>query len=133
MKILDCTRCGLEDKVSAETVSFICSYCVIEILEPVKSTTKKKLGYPKGWRFMKEFVHANGTVYFRGVEQPTLKGTCEPTPIIEKPRVTKKEKAEQILTLLEEYNFLKSKLKTEKNKTTRKKIENRLNRISKLI
>ena len=54
---------------------------------------KKKPGYPKGWRFMKEFVHVDGTVYHRGVEQPNLKGKKKPTEIVVKPKLTKKQKA----------------------------------------
>lgn len=82
---------------------------------------------------MKLFVHVDGTVYFRGIEQPDLKGEYEPTPIIEKPKVSKKQKEQEKQSLLQEYNTLKKKLKAEKRKTTRKKIELRLNKISKLL
>ena len=36
-------------------------------------------GRPRGWRWRKEFVDADGTVYHKGVEQPKLKGTLKPT------------------------------------------------------
>jgi len=94
---------------------------------------KKKAGYPKGWRFMTEFVHTDGTVYHKGVEQPGLKGTLKPTEVVAKPKLSKKQKEEQKLSLIEEYAVLKKKLKSEKRKTVRKKIELRLNKLSKLI
>jgi hypothetical protein len=97
------------------------------------STQKKKVGYPKGWRFMNEFVHADGTVYHKGVEQPDLKGKCTVTPIVEKPKKTKKQKEQEKMSLMDEYAALKKKLKTEKRKTVRKKIELRLSKLSKLL
>jgi hypothetical protein len=38
-------------------------------------------GKPRGWRWRKEFVDADGTVYHKGVEQPKLKGTLPPTNV----------------------------------------------------
>ncbi len=134
MKTLECSTCGLEMKVSNDVLSVTCCYCINEMLmmqEP--PTQKKKIGYPKGWRFMAEFVHADGTVYHRGVEQPTLKGKLTPTPIIEKPKKTKKQREQEKMSLMDEYTTLKKKLKTEKRKTVRKKIELRLNKLSKLL
>lgn len=134
MKTLECDICGVDVKVSADVVKVLCHTCIIELSAAAEPPTqKKKLGYPKGWRFMKEFVHQDGTVYFRGIEQPDLKGKKEPTPIIEKPRISKKQKQQEKMTLIEEYTTLKKKLKLEKKKTARKKIEARLNKISKLI
>ena len=129
MKLIECDRCGLELKVSTDVVSVMCYYCINETMEPpITTTAKKKNGYPKGWKFMAEFVHADGSVYFKGIEQPLLKNTKVATPLSEKPKVSKKEKAEKKQTLLEEFTDLKKKLKTEK-----RKIENRLNKISKLL
>jgi len=132
-KIIECGRCGVEVKVTQDVVSVTCHHCIAETIVPENIVQKKKLGYPKGWRFMKLFVHVDGTVYFRGIEQPDLKGEYEPTPIIEKPKVSKKQKEQEKQSLLQEYNTLKKKLKAEKRKTTRKKIELRLNKISKLL
>lgn len=124
----------MECKASEGVTSITCWACVNEILtESLPPQPKKKVGYPKGWRFMKEFVHADGTVYYRGVEQPELKGKKKPTEIAIKPKLSKKQKEEQRLSLVDEYATLKKKLKTEKRKTVRKKIELRLNKISKLI
>lgn len=134
MKILECDRCGLEVKASTDAVAILCSYCISDLLvETLPITPKKKVGYPKGWRFMKEFVHTDGTVYHKGVEQPSLKGTLSPTPIVEKPKVSKKQREQEKISLMDEYTSLKKKLKTEKRKTTRKKLEARLTKISKLL
>lgn len=135
MKTLECNVCGVEVRVSPDVIGVVCHLCISEQTAATEPPTQKKPkpGYPKGWRFMKEFVHADGTVYHRGVEQPELKGKLEATPIIEKPKLSKKQKEQEKMTLIDEYTALKKKLKTEKRKATRKKIEARLNKISKLI
>ena len=132
---IECSKCGAFCKVSKNATGVICSDCVLDMLIDLdqKTTVKKKVGYPKGWRFMKVFVHADGTVYYRGVEQPELKGKLEPTQIVEKPKKTKKQKQEEKMSLIDEYASLKKKLKGEKRKTVRKKIELRLNKLSKLL
>ena len=38
-------------------------------------------GRPRGWRWRKEFVDLDGTVFHKGVEQPKLKGTLKPTNV----------------------------------------------------
>jgi len=38
-------------------------------------------GRPRGWRWRKVFVDADGTVFHKGVEQPKLKGTLPPTDV----------------------------------------------------
>lgn len=124
----------MEVKASPDALSVLCSYCISDLLVAEQPPTpRKKVGYPKGWRFMKEFVHVDGTVFHKGVEQPTLKGKLAATPIIEKPKLTKKQKEQEKMTLMDEYTSLKKKLKTEKKKGSRKKIEARLNKISKLL
>ena len=45
---------------------------------------------PRGWRFMKEFVAADGSVYHRGEEHPKLKGTL-PITDVEAVRKAQKE------------------------------------------
>lgn len=134
MKYLDCTDCGAIVKVSNEVVGVLCHACIAESWEvPSTESNKKKAGYPRGWKFMAEFVHQDGTVYHKGIEQPALKGSLEPTTITVKQKISKTEKKKQEQSLLEEYHSLKKKLKTEVKKTTKKKIEKRLNQISKLI
>lgn len=135
---LDCKLCGtLVTGVSEEAVSVTCWECVSEMLRAQAPPTKRKLataeGYPKGWRFMKEFVHANGTVYHRGVEQPNLKGSLPPTVIVVKPKKTKAQKAQAKAELLQQYNDLKKQLKKETRKTAIKRIESKLKKLQKQI
>lgn len=132
-KTLDCYECGALVTVSYNTARVLCSQCIIETWEVPVTDKKKKEGYPRGWKFMAEFVHADGTVYFKGIEQPELKGKLEPTVIAVKEKISKTEKKKQEQNLLEEYHALKKKLKSETKKTVKKKIEKRLNQISKLI
>ena len=94
-----CWRCVIEDMQKDGTID--------EGLPTKKSKQTTAQGYPKGWRFMKEFVHADGTVYYRGVEQPTLKGTKQATQIAIKPKKSKAQKKEERDALLAEYGKLK--------------------------
>lgn len=43
------------------------------------SQKKKKKRKPQGWHLKKEYVDDDGNVYFKGVEQPHLKGSKTPT------------------------------------------------------
>lgn len=131
-KTLDCYVCGTEVKVSYDVAKVLCSHCITESWE-VPTQEKKKEGFPRGWKFMSEFVHADGSVYHKGVEQPDLKGKRKPTKIVVKEKISKIEKKKQEQSLLEELHSLKKKLKTETKKTARKKIEKRLTQITKLI
>jgi len=119
--------------VSHNTARVLCSQCIIESWEVPAQDKKKKEGYPRGWKFMAEFVHADGTVYFKGVEQPELKGKRKPTKIVVKEKISKTEKKKQEQSLLEEYHALKKQLKAETRKTFKKKLEKRLAQIAKLI
>ncbi len=132
-KILDCYECGALVTVSHNTARVLCSQCIIESWEVPAQDKKKKEGYPRGWKFMAEFVHADGTVYFKGVEQPELKGKRKPTKIVVKEKISKTEKKKQEQSLLEEYHALKKQLKAETRKTFKKKLEKRLAQIAKLI
>ena len=132
-KILDCYECGALVTVAHNTARVLCSQCIIEAWEVPAQDKKKKQGYPRGWKFMAEFVHADGTVYFKGIEQPELKGKRKATKIIVKEKISKTEKKKQEQSLLEEYYALKKQLKAETRKTFKKKIEKRLAQIAKLI
>ncbi len=56
-------------------------------------------GYPRGWKFMSEFVDKDGNVYHKGVCQENLFGTLPPTQIIkkEKKKVVEKSMNDKIL------------------------------------
>jgi len=83
--------------VSTDIVSVIGSKAVQgRVGIPKEKTTRVKSGRPAGWHFMNEFVDKDGNVFYKGVEQPKLKGTLSPTKI--KPaKKTKRRTKEEIL------------------------------------
>lgn len=128
-----CKRCSQPVKAAAGTI-ITCWQCMMELTEDsVPKSVKKSVGYPRGWKFMKEFVHANGTVYFKGVEQPKLKGTKKATPIKKPKKVTdtrsKARREEDRLANLAEISKLKKQLKTAKTATKRKKIQAQIKKL----
>jgi hypothetical protein len=106
--------CNEWSTVANDATSVICWKCVSAIVEaPIIRNAAVKSDKPKGWKFMKEFVTADGTVYFKGVEQPALKGTMPVTVIEIKPekkKITKQEKEDARLVLGKEIETLKAKL-----------------------
>jgi hypothetical protein len=82
---------------------------------------------------MKEFVHSNGTVYHKGVEQSQLKDTIQPTIITVKPKKNKIQKQQEREQVLTEYAELKKSLKKETRKTVIKKIEVKLKKLQKQL
>jgi len=137
-KTLECKVCGAEvPNCGAHADAITCSICVTELYwYPEDAPKKKTVGYPKGWRFMKEFVHESGTVYRRGEEQPDLKGTLPATPIAPKePKIkkSKTQKAQEKQEALAKFSKLKKELAKETRKTFRKKIELEIKKLQKLI
>ncbi len=140
-KTLDCIQCGAAVPNKSENVTaVICWQCVNEAMrafdQPIKPRPVFNQGYPKGWRFMKEFVHANGTVYHKGVEQPDLKDTLTPTPLQPKtPKVKKSkvQKAKEKAEIAKQYADLKKQLQKETRKTVIRKIESQLKKLQKHI
>ena len=85
---------------------------------------------------MKQFVHENGTVYFRGEEQQELKGTLQATPLtVKEPKVkkSKAQKDQEKQEALAKYSKLKKDLVKETRVTYRRKIEIELKRLQKII
>lgn len=140
-KTLECAQCGvLMPNRDDKTTTAICWQCVHEKMkeydEPYKPKKAAAEGYPRGWRFMKQFVHTNGTVYHKGVEQPDLKGTLKPTEIKPKPTKVKKSKAQRAkekADIAKQFANLKKQLKTETRKTYIRKIESQLRRLQKQL
>ena len=100
MKALECSKCGrVVDNLDNSTIKVTCSYCVLSIVGMPTETkqTYRPTGRPSGWHFMKEFVDKDGNVFHKGVEQPDLKGTLEPTIVIRTKVKTKRRTQEQIL------------------------------------
>lgn len=128
--------CGNWVKVANDTASVLCYRCTGKLVPFVEKIKKPKSDKPRGWAFMAEYVHKDGTVYFKGEEQPELKGTMEPTkikPVKKVKKLTKREKSVKREALLLEMNKLKKELKKETRKTYKDKIRSKVNKIQKQI
>lgn len=87
-------RCNELVEVDDATVSVLCWKC-FAILMPMPEE-KKPTGFPRGWKFMNEFVDKEGNVYHKGELQPELFGTLPPTEVKE---IKTKEKKKEKVTL----------------------------------
>lgn len=138
-KSIECRVCGALVPTQEQAESIVCWECVSEMMmssfpsQAKNHSRNNSAGYPKGWRFMKEFVHTNGTVFHKGVEQPELFGTLSPTTIVSKPKKSKAQKAQEHADLMREYASLKKQLKKETRKTVIKKLESKLKKLQKQI
>ena len=133
---LECRECGALAEKSIDVTAYTCWECVNASWdESALPKPKRPAGYPRGWKFMKEFVHENGTVYHKGVEQPNLKGKLKPTKIKEVPKDTrsKTQKARDKQEALEELAKLKKLIKKEKRVTYRRKLESQLKKLEKKV
>lgn len=83
-------QCHEEVLVDEKAVKAVCWKCVA-MMVPIEPP-KPKSGYPRGWKFMAEFVDKDGNVFHKGELQADLFGTKDPTPIkeVKKPAKTKK-------------------------------------------
>jgi len=134
---IECKFCGLEKQAPINVTGYTCWQCVIEqYWSPEDAPKKKSIGYPKGWKFMNQFVHEDGTVYIKGAEQPELKGTLQPTPLtIKEPRVkkSKAQKAQEKQEALAKLGKLKKELQKEIRATYRRKLETQIKKLQKQI
>ena len=139
MPKLECQSCGQEvyrETVTVGTILKSCSDCVKEMWDPNDlPKPKRPSGFHRGWKFMKQFVHENGSVYHKGEEQPDLKGTLPPTPRKETKKDTrsKVQKATDRQDLLVGINKLKKQIKKEKRVTYKRKLETQLNKLNKQL
>ena len=131
--------CGNYEEVAEYTLSVLCSYCTRKITAPPEiNKGYQSKGMVRGWQFMKEFVHEDGRVFHKGVEQPKLKGSLPPTPKrTSKNKLSKKEKnelkdklAQQMIFVRGELNKAKLKKDQKKIKTDLKKIERQLKKLN---
>tara|TARA_R110001583_G_scaffold138157_2_gene289778 strand:- start:142 stop:564 length:423 start_codon:yes stop_codon:yes gene_type:complete len=89
--------CGTYERVDEKTIAVRCWKCVTTVIGfPTEKKAYKPTGRPAGWHFMNEFVDADGNVFFKGKEQPKLKGTLSPTKV-EPKKKTKRRSKEEIL------------------------------------
>ena len=82
-------RCYEQVLVDENTKAVLCWKCTAMMLPPPEE--KKVSGYPRGWKFMSEFVDKDGNVYHRGELQPELFGTLPPSEIKESVKIRKKK------------------------------------------
>jgi hypothetical protein len=82
--------------------------------------SKQPTGFPRGWKFFKEFVHQDGTVYHKGILKPELFGTLPPTEIKEV-EVKEKKKKQTLDDKIQSEFYQKLKSKKQKIKSVSKK------------
>lgn len=148
LKQVDCGGCGNYMEVSIDATGGTCSRCTQQrVIGLMSDSEREKLfssvartvgtGRPRGWRWRKEFVDADGTVFHKGVEQPKLKGTLPPTPKPEpKKKLSKQEKqtlknklAEQMVFIRGELGKAKLKKDIRSNQSSLRKIERQLKKL----
>jgi len=88
---LKCSGKGCSRTVVCDTdaISCLCWECVQKRvgIDPKmlqqKTVVRKKSpdGFPRGWHLYAKFVHADGRVFEKGVENTKLKGTLSPTQV----------------------------------------------------
>jgi len=133
LKQVDCGGCGNYMEVSIDATGGTCSRCTQQrVIGLMSDSEREKLfssvartvgtGRPRGWRWRKEFVDADGTVFHKGVEQPKLKGTLQPTDVTaikqkQKSRKVSAKKAEQkkLLKMAAEKKELKKAIEAQKD------------------
>ena len=110
VRYVTCTKCGREIKgVGEDTVSAICSNCVVRMIPLPEPKGYKPTGRPPGWHFMAEFVDKDGNVFHKGKEQPKLKGTLKPTKV--KPPKKRMKRRTKDAILVEMYKETKKALR----------------------
>ena len=112
------SRCNEWSEVGETATAVLCHKCVNKTVGPPEIRGGyKSTGRMRGWQFMKVFVDAQGNVFYKGKEQPKLKGTLEPTkPKPEKKKLSKLEKSELRDKILEQMAMIRGELKTAKFK-----------------
>ena len=79
---MQCKSCFDYVTVSEDASAVTCSSCIASTIPWPKTITQyKSTGRPAGWHWMAEFVDKDGNVFYKGKEQPKLKGTLTPTKV----------------------------------------------------
>jgi len=118
-------NCNRELKVHSNVESALCWRCTVKkYYKPPEIKNNQKSDKPRGWKFMKEFVAKDGTVYFEGVEQPKLKGKKEITDVDKIKKEQKKKSIERKKHKILNADKKEEKLIKEYNK--KKKIKKKL-------
>tara|TARA_R100001377_G_C3173501_1_gene103943 strand:+ start:69 stop:671 length:603 start_codon:yes stop_codon:yes gene_type:complete len=126
-RYMACKKCAQMQQVDGPTTACTCWTCVQEMAEPPRDTKSRvTTGRPFGWHFMKEFVDKDGAVYHKGIEQPELKGTLEPTKVNKPKRIPKITKERLKRDALFQINKLRKQLNKTRFKKDQKVIEAQL-------
>ena len=131
-KYMECKLCGQFSCVGEDATATTCNDCVNEMMPEMKFTRRQKSDKPRGWQCMNCYVHTDGTVYYKGIEQPELKGTLEHTPLQPKQKLNKHQKAMLKARASETLFKLKKQYTNAKSIRERKKINAEINRQSKI-
>mgnify|MGYP003115751103 CR=1 FL=1 len=134
---MECKVCGALTEVGDTTTAVTCYICVSQMAEPPHFTSKKKSDRPPGWHFMNVYVHKDGTVFHKGVEQPQLKNTLPATEIKKKKKpdikLNKFQKQVKRNKIMAEMHQLKNKLKKAKFKKDIKSINVSINKLQRQL
>jgi len=98
-RAMECHKCGRwVENVGEEAVKVTCSICVLMAVGfPEQPKGYKPTGNPPGWHFMKEYVDKDGNVFYRGKEQPKLKGTLKPTKVKARKKAKRRTKEQMLV------------------------------------
>jgi hypothetical protein len=124
--------CSNESFVDDSALGTICSNCVMKgtlslLSEKEKDkvfgvTTQKKSPFPRGWKWMNEFVDGKGNVYYKGKEQPKLKGSKPITDMLamkNRQKANKEKRAEteqkKLLVMAAKKKALKKAIKKQQD------------------
>jgi hypothetical protein len=111
--------CHEEILVDDAVQSVLCWKCTALLTPPPEE--KKPSGYPRGWKFMVEFVDKDGNVYHKGELQDHLFGKLPPTEIKKTdnkdPSKQKKKKSTIDDKIIDEF---KKRVSNGKNKKTKR-------------
>lgn len=104
-------------KVSDNIIRAVCWRCLARQV-PAPTEKKQSIGFPRGWKFMSQFVHSDGRVFNKGIENTNLYGTLPPTEIkeIEKKAKPKKESLDDKISKKFYEKIKKNKKKQTKNR-----------------
>ena len=125
IRYMDCKYCGGQVRnVGEDAKSVTCNTCFMGIMvkrfpESATFTAKsyKPTGRPAGWHWMSEFVDKDGNVFYKGKEQPKLKGTLKPTKVAPPKKKIKRRTKDEMLVARhnEKKRILKKAIKKQKD------------------
>jgi hypothetical protein len=111
-------RCYEEVLIDDRSQNGLCWKCTA-MMVPIEEK-KSNEGYPRGWKFMSEFVDKDGNVYHKGELQEELFGTLPPTEIKKsEKKIVRKKKNTLDDKVVKEYTnriLTKKKLKNKRSK-----------------